>query len=563
MASVKIPLIYVIESRRNRLGNYPQEAFFYLEKDSWNDFGFLTTYHLHVSGELTEDGQAALIGFLRILRKDQTDRDPSQLKQGPLNRLGEDFCSMSNSLDYYERISQLPQRYRDRILLALRDLIIYPEIKEEFKREVGFKKSLMRSTNLDDELFDLAPLLISRDFHKLLELDLTFNFSIPEMAKPMVFNFDSPKYGWNEKSLPNRMIAIIGRNGSGKSTLLSRISRIAYASATNRRDRYLKQVGSISPQGLGFPRVIFLSYSAFDAFNTPGIFKSEKESIILEMKNGLGRYVFCGIRDIVAEFEETVPHLDTDDNGKLGRRDILADRIENTKLKSIAQLAAEFVRTMRIIQEIDGAQELLLEAMNKLSDEKSMHDLLPEDDLNDLSDKALDRFFRQLSTGHKFVLHAVTNIVAYAAPRSILLFDEPETHLHPPILAALMKTIRFVLKKRNAFMIVATHSPVVLQETLQQHVYVIRREGDLMAADQPDIETFGENVGILAQLAFGLTSDITDYHDTLDRLVKAYTDDFFGADEPEKQLELIEQHFPDGLSMQARSYILSKLYKKN
>jgi ABC-type lipoprotein export system ATPase subunit len=556
----KIPLIYVIESRKNRLGNYPAEAFFYLEKDSWNDFGFQTTYHLHVSGKLTEDGNPGLIGFVRILRKGQTTSDVIQLRTGRLDPLNENFCSMSNSLDYYGRIAQLPIKYRDRILVALRDLVIYPEIKEDFKSEPGFKKSLMRSTTLDDELFELAPLLISRDFHKLLELDLSFEFSIPEMKKPLLFNFDSPKYGFNEKSLPNRIAVIIGRNGSGKSTLLSRISRVVYASATNRHDRWLRQVGVISPPGLGFPRVIFLSYSAFDAFNTPGIFKSEKESIILEMKNGLGRYVFCGIRDIVAELEETVPLLETDDNGKLSRKDILADRIENTKLKSIVNLAGEFVRNIRIIEQID-AEELLAKALNLLAEEKSVRDLLPEKTFPDMTDKALERFFMQLSTGHKFVVHAVTSIIAYAAPRSILLFDEPESHLHPPILAALMKTIRHILGKRNAFMIAATHSSVVLQETLKQHVYVIRREGALMAASQPEIETFGENVGILTQLAFGLTSDITDYHDTLDRLVTAYTDEIYGNNGPEKQLELIEQHFPDGLSMQARSYILSKLYK--
>jgi len=562
MAKSRIPLLYVIDSRKNRVGNYPEEALFYLEKDTWNDFGFLTTYHLHVSGELTDDGKAALIGFVRILRKGQTSSDTFQLKVGPLAPLNEEFCSMSNSLDYYERIAQLPHRYRDRILIALRDLVIYPEIKEEFKREPGFNKSLMRSTNSEDELFDLAPLLISRDFHKLLELDLNFEFSIPEMDKPLIFNFDSPKYGFEEKSLPNRLAVVIGRNGSGKSTLLSRIARVAYASATNRKDRWLKQVGIISPPGLGFSRVILLSYSAFDAFTTPGIYKSEKETIVSEMKNGLGRYVFCGIRDIVAELEETLPDLDTDDTGKLGRKDILADRTENTILKPIAGLAAEFVRNIRIIEELE-AEELLGQALKRLSEEKSMRNLLPVDNkLTEMTGRGLEKFFMQLSTGHKFVLHSVTCIIAYAAPRSLLLFDEPETHLHPPILAALMKTIRYILDKRNAFMIVATHSPVVLQETLKRHVYVIRREGDFMAANEPPVETFGENVGILAQMAFGLTSDVTDYHDTLDKLVKAYSDEDFGPQTPEAKLAAIEQHFPDGLSIQARSYILSKIYKR-
>ncbi|MBW6100166.1 ATP-binding protein [Escherichia coli] len=52
--------------------------------------------------------------------------------------------------------------------------------------------------------------------------------------------------------------------------------------------------------------------------------------------------------------------------------------------------------------------------------------------------------------------------------RCLVLFDEPETHLHPPLLAVLMSALRIVLNEVDAFAIVATHSPVVVQETLSK-----------------------------------------------------------------------------------------------
>ncbi len=561
MPKLSKPLILVIPNRRNRLGGYAEEAYFYLEKDDWNDFGYCTTYHLHASAELTEDEKPWLIGHLNILKIGQEDNYKSLLMPGPLSKLHEDFCSMSSSLDYYERLSQLNERFRTRLLIALRDVIIYSDLRVDYKDEPGFRKSLMRGLSFNDDIFELAPLLISRNFHKLFDLGLDFRFTMPELDTPLEINFDSPVYGFNDRKLPNRIAVIIGRNGSGKSTLLSRISRIAFSSAKDRRDRYLRQVGVISPPGLGFPRIIFLSYSAFDSFNTPGIYKSDKETIVMEMKNGLGRYVFCGIRDIVGELEESLKVIEPDEDGKLPRRYILSDRTSNNKLKSVSMMSEEFVRNLKYIEELD-LDEILGKSLELLAEEKSMRRLFP-DDLIDQSEKSLEKIFMNLSTGHKFVIHAVTSIIAYAAPRSLLLFDEPETHLHPPILAALMKTIRYILRKRNSFMIVASHSPVVLQETLERHVFVVRREGDLMEISQPGLETFGENIGILTQMAFGLTANVTDYHDTLDRLVSEYTESYFKADTTEEILELIEQHFPNGLSMQARSYVLSKIINRD
>src|SRR3546814_7397554 len=130
-------------------------------------------------------------------------------------------------------------------------------------------------------------------------------------------------------------------------------------------------------------------------------------------------------------------------------------------------------------------------------------------------------WLRSWSTGHKIAMHAFAPLVAYTGPKSIVLFDEPESHLHPPLLAALMHAVRAVLRHNDAFAVVATHSPVVVQETMGRHIAVVRRFGAETRIAAPRIETYGESIGELTNEIFGLTADATDYHQALAQLVDA------------------------------------------
>jgi hypothetical protein len=124
-------------------------------------------------------------------------------------------------------------------------------------------------------------------------------------------------------------------------------------------------------------------------------------------------------------------------------------------------------------------------------------------------------------------------------------------HLHPPLIAAMMHSIRIVLERKNAFALIATHSPVVLQETLARHVRIIQRIGSDFEVKEPEFETFGENVGILTYNIFGLTAEVMDFHGTLDQLIDAYN-----------SVEEIGQFFSPTLSGQALAYVMSRLAKK-
>ena len=84
----------------------------------------------------------------------------------------------------------------------------------------------------------------------------------------------------------------------------------------------------------------------------------------------------------------------------------------------------------------------------------------------------------------------------------MILLDEPEAHLHPPLLSAFVRCLSDLLVDRNAVAVVATHSPVVLQEVPSSCVHMLYRSGTTIDVYRPDFETFGEGVGRLTSEVF-------------------------------------------------------------
>jgi predicted ATP-dependent endonuclease of OLD family len=138
--------------------------------------------------------------------------------------------------------------------------------------------------------------------------------------------------------------------------------------------------------------------------------------------------------------------------------------------------------------------------------------------------KELPRIFRRLSSGHKIVLLTITRLVETVVESTLVLMDEPETHLHPPLLSALVRSVSDLLINRNGLAIVATHSPVVLQEVPSTCVWRLDRVGFELSARRPALETFGENVGTLTNEVFGLEVTATGFHSMLTQAAYASSD---------------------------------------
>jgi hypothetical protein len=126
--------------------------------------------------------------------------------------------------------------------------------------------------------------------------------------------------------------------------------------------------------------------------------------------------------------------------------------------------------------------------------------------------------FKDLSSGHKIVLLTLTLLVEKVEERTLVLIDEPEAHLHPPLLSAMTRAISELMVKRNGVAIVATHSPVILQEVPKSCVWILDRILTASKAERPSIETFAESVGILSREVFQLELSQSGYHQILREL---------------------------------------------
>lgn len=158
-----------------------------LQQDRWNDFSFMTQYHLYVAvPEFT-----GRIGTVKILRRGQTDADGLQLDLGALTPLGENFVSLGQDLDYYERLGSLPGELRLEILNGLQDAIAFPDHAETFFNEKGWATSVLRDIQWTSFRQD-ASILLQRDYNRVARLGLDISFHVTGWGDPLNLNFQAP-----------------------------------------------------------------------------------------------------------------------------------------------------------------------------------------------------------------------------------------------------------------------------------------------------------------------------------------------------------------------------------
>ena len=91
-------------------------------------------------------------------------------------------------------------------------------------------------------------------------------------------------------------------------------------------------------------------------------------------------------------------------------------------------------------------------------------------------------------------------------------------------MSAFIRSLSDLLTNRNAVSIIATHSPVVLQEVPRDCTWKLWRSGHISKVERLETESFGENVGILTREVFGLENTDSGFHNLLKDAVKKYDD---------------------------------------
>lgn len=470
----------------------------FLSVDNWNDFGFYTTF-----GISFYDSQCVAhdLGSIQIAFKGQTTETRSSERLYKLLRRNEivdklpnDFFSVGGGLDFYKKIYELGDVARD-ILSSLNDLVIFPERLIELQDEDVLAKSLLRNTSTTTLVGQYARIL-----EGAAELtDYNFTFTRPETE-----NFGALSLGFEVKvdsKPPTNIHALIGRNGSGKTTILN-----AMVDAITKPDESL---ATFETQNLfghkvhgfsDFSRLISISFSAFDSFTPPKEQNNPAKGTC---------YSYIGLKNT----KDTITQKSIDDLHIECARSLRTCFLSKEK-------ARQWRETIQTLNSDLNFKSMDLELLNERFDNLACtHD----DDFGEGFEKQylsiVKPFLNRMSSGHAITFLTITNLVAKVEEKTLVLLDEPEGHLHPPLLSAFIRALSELLLRRNGVAIIATHSPVVLQEITKSCVWKIFRTGKSISCNRPDIETFGENVGTLTREVFGLEVEQSGFHALLQKSV--------------------------------------------
>ena len=416
------------------------------------------------------------------LQTDGYPRKGSPRLQDEFDALPEDFFSLGQSEDYYLALNALPPEQREQLLVALRDVARDLDLLERAHNEASMQKSLLRS---------VMPATIRGRFHRLAmgnaeltAFDFRYDFP-PSPTGPVSIDFQVEP----EAQPPTNIHILIGRNGVGKTRCLRGITRSLVVGA-----RDPDQDGTVSEDN-DFANVVSVTFSAFDPFDP--LIDMPDAPIVLP-------YTYIGLK--------ALPNADGDEAGR------------PKPPKTVEELTSDFAKSVAVCRRGMKAQRwrraLTTLQADPLFSEAEVLKLADVGNEADAEAKAKKTYHR-LSSGHKIVLLTITRLVETVDERSLVLIDEPEAHLHPPLLSAFVRSLSDLLVERNAVAIIATHSPVVLQEAPRSCVWILGRVGAAVRAERPRLETFGENVGVLTSEVFGLEVTESGFHKLVEKAAGA------------------------------------------
>lgn len=402
--------------------------------------------------------------------------------------LDDNYFSLGSNIEYYERLREIfPDIFPD-ILKALRDVANDKTILDKYFDLDIFQKSFLRSSESEYILSNFSQIFTVPI--KNISYEFSFKCRVGSAYNDHQVNFLIE----DSKSTSSRFYCIVGKNATGKTKYLS---HLANKLADN------NDVGEFIPARPNFIKIIAASFSYFDKFRLP-----EKRDT---------NYDFIGIKD-----EKGVVNQELNSSRIwLSYKNIAKDSLKSKLWYECLQSSLE-----------TDYLNFTLSELRNVSQRKVFIALT-------------ENIF---SSGQNIVFQFITRFIECIEENSILIFDEPETHLHPNITGRLIRTIDFILKQYKSYCIIATHSPIVVQEIQSKYIRIFDRIENSPVIYAPVIECFGENLSEISNTIFKVDEEKELYKTQLDELIKQ-----------NKSFSEINNLFEHGLSLNARIYLLSKM----
>lgn len=500
----------------NRFGRYPDEARneVFLTWDDWNDYNYYTTFGIFY---VDDESRKHNLGGLNIGFKGQQVDERVYEVGYEFTYIGDDYFSMGSSFEYYKNLNSLDPEVKRAILDGLNDIARHNSIFDAVEHEPVVRKSFFRSLNSST---------VTGQFRRIIMGGM--------MLTPYNFSFIQPGYNDEADELqldfdvqpdslpPTNIHVVIGRNGVGKTYLINNMieSLLTEKYRSGEPGEFIFHYDEDwDDEPNTFANLIFVSFSAFD--------ESELIPNHFEFVNGI-KYSYIGLRQRPEENEQ------------------------GQKIKDPSMLPKEFLDSLELCR-ASGLKERWTKAVSSLESDPNfaqagITELIELDDSR-RSKALILKLYRRLSSGHKIVLLTMTKLIEKLQERSFVIMDEPEAHLHPPLLSAFIRAVSDLLISVNGIALIATHSPVILQEVPKSCAWRLSRRGAYMSAERPQRETFGENAGILTNDVFRLEVTDSGFYKMLTRIIEERGYDY----------DQVLAAFDNQLGMEARSIVMATI----
>ena len=483
-------IFYTLKQTPSKFENYSKCIL--LIHDHWDDwFRYETQCFVYY---VANNSETIYIGEVKIGQENMNETQRTAFYPNKFTSLPDNCFSLGQSEDYYDKIKSIfNDNERIDFYTSMHDIAFDLERFKRIRNLNVTKVSLMRS---------VSDFMIKQQFHRIAIGNARLTSYDIEYTYPSKFNDDPSTLSFHvepDSCPPTNIHVIIGRNNVGKTYLIKHLIAAAYDNASNAKENGVLKATNVDTGRLvnsrrqAFANILCVSFSPFDDYNEIMQLHKSKEKTM--------PFSFIG--------------LNSNEGTQFAERfvqSLVKCQCSNRKMHLLKN-ALNILETDPIFAQSKLNEMIELQCNNEIEKSKS----------NENQDE-VKKIYNRLSSGHQVIMISLIQLVERITERTLVILDEPENHLHPPLLSAFIRALSELLIKQNGVAIISTHSPVILQEVPKSCVWKINRSGYEVSVSRLEIESFGATIGALTHEVFGLEVNNSGFHKMLIDEVKGGSD---------------------------------------
>ncbi|MBE8717496.1 AAA family ATPase [Cellvibrio polysaccharolyticus] len=480
-------------------------------EDSWNDFKYRCRYRYiaHLGDDQKEIEGHLFLGFLSSNDNiDESGKISREVNMIDAKELPNFFTLQGGMDDYRKFVVQHGVKNSKNILLTLNDLVA--------SRGVAWRAKLIEKAQ-NTKIFSLAFMRDSERFFAFhnaksiidglenesfsnISNKLLLSYRVAGFSEEHCFelNFDPDSF------LPKRICVLIGRNGLGKSQALhTMVSSLVKGDLRLSDGIYgrpmISRVLAIATPGE--------TVNSFPAERANKRIKYRRLILNRAARTRISRG-FCDLCVQLCRTEELI--------GQYHRWELFKEIIQFfPDIKNVViPLSTDISVSANHVLNISGRNYVPLLKLGNGGEQATLEihgaAVSSANPMIHIENKIYP-----LSSGQLSIIKFIVQACLFVENGTLVLLDEPETHLHPNFISEFVKILDKLLRLTGSVAVIATHSSYFVREVPKTQVLVFKEgEGGQVSIQNPRLRTFGADVGAISYFVFedeitnGLVEDI-------------------------------------------------------